>query len=335
MSDRYSDYLWDPTAQPDPNIVALERAVRSWSATARGLNLRSPRMTPVRRRMRVGYIGALLAAATFATVFVVLEHRLSWPAGGSWRVTLSSHAEVSQLSVGQSLETGLGETATIRAARIGEVRLAPGSSLRLIKTHNGEHRVELDRGRMRAKIWAPPGYFGVKVGTTRIVDLGCEFELTAEQDGSGLVSVASGWVAYDRGGIEVLIPAGYASRFSETRASTPVRHDASDELRRAAEALDALIDRAADDGETQAAADALANATRDDDYFTLLSLLTRHPRLASSSIYARLHTSLAAGPIDEAHRARWLRGDLKALDEWWRQLPRQPKTWWLNWRDAF
>jgi hypothetical protein len=335
MGDQHSDYLWDPTARPDPDIAALERAVQSHSATARGLSQRLPRMAPPKRRVRAGHIAALLAAAAFATVFIMLEHRLSWPEGASWRVTLSSHAEPSHLSVGQSLETGVGETAAIRAARIGEVTLAPGSSLRLMETRRGEHRVELDRGRMHAKIWAPPGYFGVAVHNARVLDLGCEFDLTAEQGGSGVLSVASGWVAYHRSGIEMLVPAGYASRFSETGVGTPVRADASNELRRAAEVLDTLLERAADDREIQAAADALANAARDDDHFTLLSLLTRHRQLASGSIYARLQTSLTGGTIDEGHRARWLRGDSAAIDEWWRRLPRQPKTWWLNWRDAW
>jgi hypothetical protein len=213
--------------------------------------------------------------------------------------------------------------------------VAPSSSVRLLATRTGHHRVALDHGRIRAKIWAPPGHFGVAVGDARFIDLGCEFELTAF-DGAGSLTVTSGWVAYDRGSREVLVPAGHLATYSRTGIGTPARTDASNELREALRRLDQLSSGAAGDEGVRAAAEQVARAARDTDQYALLSMLTRHPKLASGSAYTRLHAILfGERPLDEGHRARWIDGDVSAVNEWWSRLPRQPKAWWLDWQDAF
>lgn len=62
--------------------------------------------------------------------------------------------------------------------------------------------------------------------------------------------------------------------------------------------------------------------------------VTRYPALASGPIYPRLAMMLDGPVMDPNHRAAWQHGSVHAMDLWWEQVPRPPKTWWLNWRDA-
>ena len=64
----------------------------------------------------------------------------------------------------------------------------------------------LDRGRIRALIWAPPRNFFVNTPSAVAVDLGCAYTLDVDPRGWGLVHVTSGWVAFEYGGRESFIP---------------------------------------------------------------------------------------------------------------------------------
>jgi hypothetical protein len=67
---------------------------------------------------------------------------------------------------------------------------------------------------------------------------------------------------------------------------------------------------------------------------TLLTLMTRHPRLAEGPMYLTVADMLSAPAGDLQHRQAWAQGRANAIDEWWDHLPRPPKQWWRNWRDA-
>ena len=60
------------------------------------------------------------------------------------------------LRPGQSLVTRDGERVRLQVADIGRVDLEPGSTLRLVRSGVGEHRIALDRGRIDAFVVAPP-----------------------------------------------------------------------------------------------------------------------------------------------------------------------------------
>jgi len=61
-----------------------------------------------------------------------------------------------RLPVGQVITTDAGSRARIDVGSIGIVDVEPNSRIRLITSRAGEHRMALDRGRIRALIWAPP-----------------------------------------------------------------------------------------------------------------------------------------------------------------------------------
>ena len=105
---------------------------------------------------------------------------------------------ISQLAVGGSLETDGKSRALLNVAQIGTVELEPNSRVRLIETHLTEHRLALDRGKIRAKISAPPRLFFVDTPSAQAIDLGCAYTLEVDDEGRGLLHVTSGWVALVR-----------------------------------------------------------------------------------------------------------------------------------------
>ena len=328
MNDR-DDYLWNPSATPDRAVSELERALAPISARERKLAERAllvHRRSEVRRSSarRLWLSAAAAACVVIVTCAALMYHRLSWPEGAAWSIAVNGSASSTnnRLHVGATVETGARESATLQVARIGEVVLAEHSVATLTETRSGRHRMELAHGRLRAKIWAPPGHFGVANRDALAIDLGCEFELQADVLGQGSLSVISGWVIYNRHGTETLVPADHAITFDQRRVSIPLRADANESLRYWLAQIDSLA-ASGDSDQLERHAAEIAAAARDDDYLTLLILVTRHPRLQSTPIASRLK-----GVLGET-------GSGDPIDAWWQRVPRPPKQWWWHWRDAF
>ncbi len=305
-------------------------------AKARGLETRlpTPIPAPAPRRWR----GALrVAAASLAASLLLaagLVWRLSWSDGRAWSVTRGDLPHSSELVPGAVLHTDTGEWASIAVARIGRIALSPGSRLRMLATRAGHHRVQLEQGHLRARIWAPPGWFGIASGGAELIDLGCDFDLWQQTDGSGRVQVRSGWIAYRIARQELLVPAGYALRFDHERAYTPLRPAAQPAFAKAVRDLDRrLHDAGGASAAALTASATVATLATDADGFTLLSLLTRYPALARGPLYARLAHSLGTDAHDSGHRAAWIVGNRRSIDLWWALLPVHPKSWWRNWTD--
>ncbi|HTE43482.1 MAG TPA: hypothetical protein VK629_21865 [Steroidobacteraceae bacterium] len=337
MSSRFDDYLWDPQTPSDPEIAAFERILAPSSARSRGLTEHAIAVRKGKRwliRTVAGTSIISMCVALFAAYYV---YRLDWRDSSPWRaVTLNDSAQVkagtrTEWAVGESLVTQAGQTSTVNVARIGTLTISENSELQLLLTRKDRHRVELTYGHVHAKIWAPPAYFGIESGATSVIDMGCEFDLRIDRDRIGSLSVTSGWVIYRAGETELSMPAGYAVNFDADSAELPFRQDVSDALRTRVAELEVLL---ANNAPVDAAAAAIAQMARQDDYYTLLQLLIRYPTLADGPLYSALGIALSA-PQSPDHRKRWAEGERSARNEWWRLLPTQPKTWWVNWRDAF
>ncbi len=237
---------------------------------------------------------------------------------------------------GAALNTRAEQTLQLDVARIGQLTLAPSTRVTLLETRRGAHRVQLEQGQLRAKIWAPPGWFVVSGAGWELVDLGCEFELFKQSDGSGSVLVHSGWIAYRTLGKELLLPAGFAAQLAKNDIGRPLRPQASVEFHAAIGALDQQLahDPQVAIAQTLTLANQVAATAQIADAYTLLNILQTHPQLAGSRVYDQLAEFLNL-PIGSAHREDWRTGDLNAINLWWNAFPAQPKDWWANWRDAF
>ena len=332
------DPLWDPSLEADPELRRIERLLSIYRVQPGELTF--AQKTHVRTALSARrWLPALAAGILLAiSTTVWFQYRLAWHDGDAWQATTTNftgHPASREIAPGNSLTTNGTETARITVARIGSIQLSPDSTLSLTETGAGRHRVSLKEGHMRARIWAPPGFFGVENGAAEVVDLGCDFDVWKQVDGSGRVSVRSGWVAYRIDNQEVLVPAGFEVRFNARDVTTPIRPDADPSLRRALDALErALMERGPTSADTLRASAAVAASLSDADAFTALSLLTRYPKLAATPLYPRLARALKVSVDSEIHRSEWIVGNQDAINAWWQQIPTTPKKWWANWSDV-
>ena len=268
--DRVDGYLWDPAAPPAPEVAAVEarlealrfepapQARLSGAPTCRLGHEGGPGSAWLRPRRCV-----LVAGAGYWT------WRFSWPAGRSWAILAGPPAAPSELAVGVPLHIAGDGRADIGIARIGRMSITGDTRLTLQSTQGSRHRLTLDAGSVHVRVWAPPGSVVFRTPAGEVIDLGCEFDLTATADLT-VVHVRSGWVQIENGIDETLIPAGATGESRIGRAPTvAVFDDATPAFAAAVRALEGTsVDRAAD------VATIVADA-RARDVYTLLMLVER------------------------------------------------------------
>lgn len=242
---------------------------------------RRPVSEPNARRFAFAFNWYRVAAAT-AAVAVITTLGVIWYFNYSpspwWKVTRIAGTvtidgdhigDTGRLAVGETLETDNSSRAQIFVAAIGEVDVDPNTRIRLVETKVTEHRLALNRGRISARISAPPRLFFVDTPSAQAIDLGCEYTLEVDDAGRGLLHVTLGWVALVRNSREVYVPR-YA--MCQTRLGvgpgTPYFEDASETFVRQLERFDF-------EGGAEDALKALLAEARPRDTFTLWHLLSR------------------------------------------------------------
>jgi hypothetical protein len=175
-------------------------------------------------------------------------------------------------------------------------------------------------------IWAPPGRFLVDTPSALAVDLGCEYTLEVEADGSGLLRVETGWVGFEERGLLSLVPAGASCRTRAGRGPGTPRFDTASAA--FADALDALDAGASGDARADALSRALAEA-RPRDAFSLWHLLARAGDGERGRVYDRL--AALAPPPPGVTRAGVLAGDRAMRERWWDELGLGSSDFWRRW----
>ncbi len=320
------DYLWDRSGPIDAEVERLEQALG-------GLRHRGDLRSPSRRRgrRRAGWIPAAVAAAV-AIGIGIAQFRIGAPLGSTpWQVTdiegsarLGSGPAIkaAKLRAGQALRTDGGKV-TLVADEIGRIDVAAGSELRVTESTRSTQALELRRGTIHALVWAPPRRLVVDTPSSRAIDLGCQYTLSVDDDGAGLVQVETGWVAFQFRGRESFIPAGAACRTTPRDGpGTPYFEDASEELRRAL----AAFDGSGGDGELKQ----VLAAARPRDGITLWHLMARVSGNLRGLVFDRF-SALVALPA-EATREGALAKDRHTLDLCWNALNLENAAWWREWK---
>jgi FecR protein len=341
--ERRERYLWDPDAPPDPEVRAIEARLASARFDPGRYPLALPPLASrgvVRPsnwlRPRVRTVVALAAAAV-ALVAIGLgaywSWRWSWTAGAAWAAEIENATEKkaikTALAVGRPLELTEKSSARVDIARIGTMSVSPGSALTLAETTSTRHRVQLDRGSVSVRIWAPPGMFAFRTPAGTVRDLGCVFDLAVDANGTARVRVDTGWVQLDNDFGESLVPAGTVAEMRRlTRPSVPIYRDASD--------LFAAAVRAAEDGGEavqRRELDTILRTARHRDVLTLLRLVNTFPADTRRTVLDRA-VQLWPPPAGVSVEAI-LGGDRNQLWKWQNALDLPPvKSWWRNWKDA-
>lgn len=191
---------------------------------------------------------------------------------GTPKIGSEEIANDGQWAIGEWLETDGKSRARIAVGSIGNVDIDENTRVRLLATQPTEHRLELARGKMSARIWAPPRLFFVDTPSAVAADLGCAYTLEVDENGGSLLRVTSGWVALQLKDRESMVPAGAVC---ETQPGigpgTPYFEDAPAVFRDALRKIDFSDDQ-------PAKSDALSlmlNQSRLRDTLTLWHLLGR------------------------------------------------------------
>ena len=230
---------------------------------------------------------------------------------GAPRIGSEQIANNGQLGVGEWLETDGSSRAQIAVGSIGNVDIDENTRVRLLQTEPTEHRLELARGKMSARIWAPPRLFFVDTPSAVAADLGCAYTLEVDDRGGSLLRVTSGWVALELEDRESIVPAGAAC---ETQPGigpgTPYYEDAPTVFREALRKIDFEHDASA--------LSALLDQARTRDTLTLWHLLAR----VNGEDRVRVYDKMAAfvPPSPGVTREGILRLDQQMLDTWKNEL---------------
>jgi FecR protein len=294
------EYLWDRSGDPDPEVARLEALLSPY------------RYQPKRRRSRLALYAlaaTILLAAGLASLLIPRNPSI-------WRIAGKP------VPVGQTIETG-SESAQIDADEFGQLELDPKSRLQLLPARDGNQQFALRQGTMHALIWAPPSRFIVETPSAKTIDLGCSYTLTVLPDSSGLLTVQTGWVAFQTGTRESFIPSGAACRTLPRRGpGLPYFEDSSP-------AFQAAISRF-DRSERRSELETIVNGARRQDALTLWHLIVRTSG-ADRDLVAQRFAALVPGSDAAALRA----GNGQAIDQAWNLLGLGRTEWWRMWKHGW
>jgi anti-sigma factor RsiW len=249
-----------------------------------------------------------LAAIVVLALAAGAYWRLGYSQGTRWQVVWLEGRGAGRISAGQWLETDAKSRARVEVGAIGSVEVAPNTRVRVVTTRPDDHRLALTRGEIRAKISAPPKLFFVDTAAGTAVDLGCEYDLSANDLGRGVLRVTKGWVSYQWKGTESLVPAGASCRTRPKAVpGIPYFDDAPDRLKKAVDAF------AFDNGGTEALRIVLSEA-RVRDTLTLWHLLSRVSAADRGRVFDRI-AALASVPSGVS-REQVLKLDPPTLNLW-------------------
>jgi ferric-dicitrate binding protein FerR (iron transport regulator) len=251
---------------------------------------------------------------------------------GSARCDGAVAAGAGVLQAGTWLETDEQSRVRLEVAEIGHVEVDKSSRVRVIET--GEtHRLELARGKLAARIDAPPRIFFVATKSATVVDLGCAYEIEVDDRGAGVLRVTSGHVELEPsiglwgpgdapiapespGRLASIVPKGAECAIDpEDGPGTPVWTAAPKTLRDAVRAFDAAP-------MSQGTLDAVLAGVGPRDTLTLVHLIERvreEHRATVLDRLERLHPRPRGAPRDKT-----LARSTSALRAWREALA---KTW--------
>jgi hypothetical protein len=318
------DYLWDRSGEPDPEVEHLEKLLAP-------LRYQAPPKRPVRNYRWLAVAAVAVLAIGVWQIARVLQRpavKTSWQAvrtAGSPRVNGHAVGDPADIYTGQRIETDALSRVQVRSDFIGQVELEPNSELYVKESQENRQLMSLRRGVLHALIWAPPSQFAVDTPSVRAVDLGCAYTLETKEDGSGLITVQRGWVAFDHAHSESFIPAGAACRVSRRGPGIPWFEDAPEQLRQGLERFEKE--------RSESSLSPILTSARQRDGLTLWHLLSRAPVSLRGAVFDTFAKSVKVPP--EVKRDAVIAGDTHALDRCWDALDLGDTSWWRTWKRAW
>jgi len=349
------DYLWDGSGEPDPEIQKLETTLGRFRhsrpapefpqiAAASLRPSRSPIWTsrPFVRWSALGFAAATILIAAVLR-FTPRRDKPAPGVGAGWEVAslagtphvggkvIAQNGDAGKFIDGETIETDSSSRAKISDEETGEVEIEPDTRLRSIETTSARKYLALERGTIKAAIWAPPGEFVVNTPAAVTVDLGCAYTLHVDDSGAGLLRTTLGWVGFKLEGHESFIPAGAAcATRPHVGPGTPYYEDASEIFRDALSRFD--FGEETPDQRSVELTTILAES-RKRDALTLWHLLSRVSETDRARVYDRLAQFVL--PPAGVRREGVLHLDQRQLDLWWGSLGLGDISLWRTWERSW
>lgn len=288
------DYLWSGTGEPNPEVKRLESLLSRFQH--RGEAFQFPLTADVLARPRVRWkiwVPSFAAAALALAAAIWLAPHFSpdprWQVvrvEGSVKLTDAVAKPGARIAAGKSIETGEASHITLQVDGLGRVDLGPNTRLSLLQTTRQHEEARLDQGTIHAQVIAPPYVFLVHTPAAYALDMGCAYTLQVNPDGSGILEVTEGWIQFQHGWIQSMVPAGADAEMRPGFGpGAPFFADASEKFRNALEIVN--FDFAHPQARSDALTIVLAEA-RKRDAFTVLNLLHRVEPEDRGRVYDRL-----------------------------------------------
>jgi hypothetical protein len=243
---------------------------------------------------------------------------------GTPRIDSKNVSDTGKLAVGQWLETDSTSRAQLNIEDVGRVEIDPNTRVRLLQINPTEQRLELVRGRLSARISAPPKIFFVNTPSGVAQDLGCAYTLEVDDAGGSILHVTTGWVSMQTTDSEPVVPAGAACATKRGFGpGTPYFEDAAENFRTALATFD--FDSATESSSKRSALEVVLREARSRDAMTLWYLLSRVNKDERARIYDRM-TAIMAAP-DGVTREGMLNLDQPMMSRWKARLG-------LSWDEA-
>jgi hypothetical protein len=302
------DQLWselEPLLAKQKTNVARPSAFWTWQS----------KVAAAAVLLLVGSLGAFWIYRNNASPGVQKPSWLVKRLDGAPRIGSEQISNNGRLAIGEWLETDSSSRAQIDVATIGNVDVEENSRVRLLQTRADEHRLELVRGKMSARIWAPPRLFFVDTPSAVAADYGCAYKLEVDDEGRSLLHVTSGWVQMESKDRDSMVPAGASC---ETRPGigpgTAYFDDAAPDFRAALTKIDFERDATV----RSAALTSVLDHARPRDTLTLWGLFRRFEGHDRERLYDKL-ASFAPPPLGVTHEGA-LRLDEKMMSDWQKLL---------------
>jgi predicted anti-sigma-YlaC factor YlaD len=298
------------------HLPSVEAPETIWTSIEAAFRENRLRQRPAVFRLRWAFAATVILALAGAAFW-----RLAHAPGAQWEVRRLDGSPsvgakpiraVGRIGAGEWIETDARSRATVKVGEIGSVEVAPNTRLRVMTARPSDHRLALARGEIRAKISAPPKMFFVETASGTAVDLGCEYVLSTDEDGLGLLHVTKGWVSFQWKGLESLVPAGATCRTRpQAGPGIPYFDDAPDSLKQALEIFG--FEKAGN-----SALSAILSESRVRDTLTLWHLLSRVEAGDRGRVFDRI-AALTPVPVGVS-REQALNLDPQTLKRWREEL---------------
>jgi hypothetical protein len=253
-------------------------------------------------------------AACLIIAFAWVRSTPRWeivPLAGIPKVGAGDVTKGTNIHVGDRVQTDSQSKARLTYGKLAILEVEPNTSLRITQSQKSGYRLFLERGKLKAVIFAPPNLFFVDTPSAVAIDLGCTYTVELDEQGSSIVHVTHGLVSVQAHGGVSMVPGGAVCTVRKNAApGTPYFCDANPSLIHALQDFDGT-------SSSQDLEAIFANA-RQKDVLSLWHLIAKTNGTDRAQVVD--HVAALVAPPSNISREELLRANRLILNLWWKSI---------------